>query len=161
MINIVKLLYPYNTTKVITLYFMFLNKLFLIKYYKGEKINKPVNIVNCFEKFSDTFSPKIIGELNGQYVLAVHLEGSKVPWHIHEDEDEMFYVIEGVLEILLENESAALVNMGEFFIVQKGIKHRVIPRGHVKLILFEPKVIKHTGKVESEITIKKFETLDI
>ena len=56
-------------------------------------MNKVINIEKCFEKFDDTFSPKIIGELNGQYVMVVKLEGDKVPWHTHENEDEMFYVL--------------------------------------------------------------------
>ena len=60
---------------------------------------KVVNIEKCFEKFNDTFSPKIVGELNGQYVLVVHLEGDKVPWHTHENEDEMFFVVDGILDI--------------------------------------------------------------
>lgn len=56
---------------------------------------KVVNIADCFEKFSDTFSPKIVGELNGQHIKLVRCEGDKVPWHTHDHEDEMFYVIEG------------------------------------------------------------------
>jgi len=42
---------------------------------------KVVNIEHCFAKFSDTFSPKIVGELNGQHVKVVRVEGDKVPWH--------------------------------------------------------------------------------
>ena len=50
-------------------------------------MSKVVNIERCFEKFNDTFSPKIVGELNGQNVKVVRLEGDKVPWHTHENED--------------------------------------------------------------------------
>jgi len=119
-----------------------------------------VNVSKCFEKFSDTFSPKIIGELNGQYVLAVKCEGDKVPWHIHENEDEMFYVIEGVLDIF-EQEKKVTVNAGEFYIVPHGLEHRVVPKGLVKLLLFEPAEIAHTGSVKAEITKSKFDRLDI
>ena len=85
---------------------------------------KVVNIDKCFEKFNDTYSPKMAGHLNGQHVKVVRLDGGKVPWHIHEKEDEMFFVVDGVLDI------------------------HVVPRGHVKLILFEPEGIAHTGKVK-------------
>lgn len=119
-----------------------------------------VNISQCFDKFADTFSPKIIGELNGQYVLAVKCEGDKVPWHTHDNEDEMFYVIEGSLDIL-EQEKKMTVNAGEFYIVPHGVEHRVIPQGCVKLLLFEPAEIAHTGSVKSEITKNKFDRLDI
>ena len=123
-------------------------------------MNKIVNLDKCFDLFEDTFSPKIIGELNGQYVMLVHLEGDKVPWHIHDNEDEMFYVLEGVLEIF-EGEQTHIVKSGEFYIVNRGIEHRVVPQGHVKLMLFEPAETKHTGSVESEITKKKFDRLEI
>lgn len=118
----------------------------------------PVNIDACFEKFSDTFSPKIVGELNGQYVMVVRLEGDKVPWHVHDREDEMFLVLDGVLDIF-ERGREIVLQAGEFHIVRRGVEHRVAPRGHVKLMLFEPAGIAHTGKVKAEITRDAFERL--
>jgi mannose-6-phosphate isomerase-like protein (cupin superfamily) len=123
-------------------------------------VSKVVNIQKCFEKFDDTFSPKIVGELNGQYVLLVKCEGDKVPWHTHENEDEMFFVVEGILDIY-EKEKRTTLRAGEFCIVYRGTEHRVVPRARVKLILFEPSGIAHTGKVKSEITKSRFERLDI
>ncbi len=49
---------------------------------------------------------------------------------------------------------------GEFYIVQSGVEHRVVPRGHVKLMLFEPAGIAHTGKVKAEITKDRFDRLE-
>jgi mannose-6-phosphate isomerase-like protein (cupin superfamily) len=117
-----------------------------------------VNIEACFEKFDDTFSPKIVGELNGQNVMLVRCEGDKIPWHTHDDEDEMFLVLEGTLDIL-ERDRNVTVNAGEFFIVERGVEHRIVPRGHVKLMLFEPAGIAHTGKVKAEITKDRFDRL--
>ncbi len=119
---------------------------------------KAVNIEQCFERFTDTFSPKIVGELNGQHVKLARLEGDKVPWHTHDDEDEMFFVLEGTLD-LLEKGRSVTVHAGEFYIVQRGSEHRVIPRAHVKLMLFEPAGVSHTGKVKSEITKDRFDRL--
>jgi mannose-6-phosphate isomerase-like protein (cupin superfamily) len=121
---------------------------------------KVVNIEKCFKKFSDTFSPKIVGDLNGQLVMVVRLEGDKVPWHIHEKEDEMFFVVDGILDIHEKDKNVTL-QTGEFYIVQRGVEHRVVPRGHVKLILFEPEGIAHTGKVKAEITKKSFDRLEL
>ena len=121
---------------------------------------KPVNIERCFTKFTDTFSPKIVGELNGQHVKLVRVEGDKVPWHTHDDEDEMFFVLEGVLDILQGDETIK-VRAGEFYIVPRGVEHRVVPHGHVKLMLFEPVGIAHTGKVRSEITKDQYDRLDL
>lgn len=112
---------------------------------------RAVNIERCFQRFSDTFSPKIVGELNGQHVKVVRLEGDKVPWHTHDHEDELFWVVEGVLEVLERDEPVTL-HPGEFCIVPRGREHRVVPRGQVKLILFEPDGIAHTGQVRAEIT---------
>ena len=61
---------------------------------------KVINIPEYFDKFDDLFSPKVVGELNGQLVMLVRCEGDKVPWHTHLDEDEMFYVLDGELEVL-------------------------------------------------------------
>ena len=121
---------------------------------------KIVNIEKCFEKFNDTYSPKIVGDLNGQHVMVVRLEGDKVPWHIHEKEDEMFFVVDGILDIYEKDKNITL-QTGEFYIVQRGVEHRVVPRGHVKLILFEPEGIAHTGKVKAEITKKNFDRLKL
>lgn len=122
-------------------------------------MEKVVNIEKCFAMFSDTFSPKIVGELNGQNVLLVRCEGDKVPWHIHDNEDEMFFVIEGTLDVF-ERDRSVILQAGEFVIVRKGIEHRVVPKGHVKLMLFEPQGIAHTGKVKAEITLDRYERLE-
>lgn len=112
---------------------------------------KVVNIEKCFSRFSDTFSPKIVAELNGQHVKLVRAEGDKVPWHIHDAEDELFMVLDGSLEVH-ERDGLARLDPGEFCVVARGIEHKVVPIGKVKLLLFEPAGIAHTGKVRSEIT---------
>jgi len=119
-----------------------------------------VNIEKCFERFEDLFSPKVVGELNGQHVKLVRAEGDKVPFHIHDDEDELFYVLEGELDII-DGDGEFTLRAGEFYIVRRGSEHRVIPRGHVKLMLFEPADIEHTGKVKAEITKDSFDILDM
>lgn len=120
---------------------------------------KVVNIAECFNRFADTYSPKIVGELNGQQVKLVRCEGDKVPWHTHDHEDELFLVLEGVLHILLKDETMPL-NPGEFYIVPRGTEHRVVPQGHVKLLLFEPADIAHTGSVRAEITRDTYDRLE-
>ena len=123
-------------------------------------MGKAINLNRCFDMFDDTFTPKIVGELNDQLVMLVKCEGDKVPWHTHDDEDEMFFVVDGVLEVQ-EEDRAVTLHPGEFYIVKRGTKHRVLPNGHVRLMLFEPAGIKHTGKVEAEITKKHFDRLEL
>ena len=120
---------------------------------------KVVSIERCFERFQDTFSPKIVAELNGQYVLLVRIEGDKVPWHTHELEDEMFLVLEGALD-LHERDHHVHLGPGEFCVVRRGVEHRPVPLGPVKLLMFEPAGIAHTGSVRSEITRDRFDRLE-
>jgi mannose-6-phosphate isomerase-like protein (cupin superfamily) len=117
---------------------------------------KAVNVADGFARFDDLFSPKIVGELNGQHVKLVRVEGDKVPWHTHED--ELFWVLEGELEVMTHDASVTL-RPGEFTIVPRRVEHRVVPRGHVKLVLFEPDGIAHTGKVQAEITLESYDRL--
>ncbi len=123
-------------------------------------MRRVVNIAECFERFADTYSPKIVGDVNGQHVKVARLEGDKCPWHTHASEDELFYVLEGVLDIHDEDEVFRL-RAGEFYIVSRGRRHRVVPQGHVKLVLFEPAGIAHTGDVRAEITRDSCERLDV
>lgn len=122
-------------------------------------MTRVINLDKCFAKFSDTFSPKIVGELNGQHVKVVRLEGDKVPWHTHDLEDELFLVLDGTLQVL-ERDSSVALHSGEFCVVPHGVEHRVVPEGHVKLLLFEPAGIAHTGTVRSEITKDQCDRLD-
>ncbi len=121
---------------------------------------KAINLEQCFEKFTDTYSPKIVGELNGQHVKVVRVEGDKCPWHTHDREDELFLVLEGALEVE-ERDEKIVLHAGEFCIVPHGKEHRVIPHGHVRLLLFEPAGIAHTGDVKAEITLEQYDRLDV
>ena len=121
-------------------------------------MSKVVNIEKCFDLFDEVYSPRVVEELNGQLLMVVRCEGDKVPWHSHENEDELFWVLGGVLDIH-ERDKKVTLHPGEFYVVPRGVEHRISPRGHVKLLLFEPKGIEHTGKVKTEITRSSFEVL--
>ena len=110
-----------------------------------------VNLTEKFNKFHDQWSPKIVGELNGQYVKLAKLSGEFV-WHSHEHEDELFMVQKGVLTMHFRDKKVT-VNPGEFLIVPRGVEHFPVVEGEeVHLLLFEPKNTLHTGEVEHERT---------
>ena len=67
-----------------------------------------------------------------------------------------FFVVDGILDIL-EKDKTITLNAGEFYIVKKGVEHKVVPHGHVKILLFESSEIAHTGKVKAEITKESIE----
>lgn len=109
-----------------------------------------VNLEDKFSQFGAHWQPKIVGELNGQYVKLAKLEGEFV-WHQHENEDELFMVIKGTLLIKLRDRDVIL-NAGEFFIIPRGVEHIPIAEQEVEVMLFEPKSVVNTGEVRNERT---------
>ncbi|MDX1828670.1 MAG: cupin domain-containing protein [Lutibacter sp.] len=115
-------------------------------------MDKKLNLFNILDKIEDYFSPKIIGEVNDVYIKLAKINGDKIPWHNHENEDEMFYILDGSLLFEIENEPSFMMNTGDMFIVKKGINHRVTSTEECSVLLIENKLTKHTGSVKSEIT---------
>lgn len=111
-----------------------------------------MNIKNAFAEIDKYFSPRIIGEVNDQYIKLARIKGQDVPWHSHEHEDEMFYVIEGTLLIECENRPALTLHKDELHVVKKGTTHRVSSTEECLIMLIESKTTEHTGKVRSAIT---------
>ncbi|MFT7285605.1 cupin domain-containing protein [Nonlabens sp.] len=117
-----------------------------------------MNAINLKEKlslFKEQWTPKIIGELNGQQVKLAKLQGEFV-WHDHKNEDELFYVIKGQLLIELKDKTITL-NEGDLYIVPRGVAHKPIAHEEVHIMLFEPASIEHTGNVQHEITKEKLD----
>ena len=116
-----------------------------------------INIQEKFNLFSDQWSPKKIGELNGQQILLAKIQGEFV-FHNHENEDELFMVMKGQLTLELRDRTVIL-NEGEFFIVPKGVDQKPIAKEETHLLLFEPLSTKHTGDVMADITVENYETI--
>ena len=111
-----------------------------------------MNLKNYLKDVKDYFSPKVIGEVNDVYIKVAKIKGEKVPWHNHENEDELFYIIEGSLWFEIEGEDSFVMNKGDIFIVKKGINHRISSVDECQIMLIENKTTAHTGKVKSDIT---------
>ncbi len=118
---------------------------------------KTVNLKDKFDSFSDHWNPKIVGELNDQLVKVAKLKGEFVS-HQHENEDEMFLVIDGKLMMELDDETLT-INPGEFVVIPKGTHHKPIAKDEVKVLLFEPAATLNTGNVENELTVKKLDRI--
>jgi mannose-6-phosphate isomerase-like protein (cupin superfamily) len=116
-----------------------------------------INIQEKLKLFSDLWSPKKIGELNGQQLLLAKLKGEFI-FHKHENEDELFMILKGTLDIELRDKTITL-NKGEFYIVPKGVEHKPIAKEEVHVLLFEPLSIKHTGNIIANITVETYESI--
>ena len=112
-----------------------------------------VNLAHKFGLFHELWTPKIVGELNGQYVKLAKIRGEFV-WHDHEDEDELFLVVKGRLTIKLRDQDVALEE-GELCIVPRGVEHKPVAEQEAHVMLFEPKSTLHTGNVRTEKTVDK------
>ena len=111
-----------------------------------------MNLKEQLEDVKDYFTPKIVTEVNDQYVKIAKIKGQEVPWHNHENEDELFYILEGELLMEVENETNRTMKTGDMFVVPKGINHRVSSIDECSIMLIETKTTKHTGEVKSSIT---------
>ena len=110
-----------------------------------------VRLASKFASFSEHWSPKIVGELNGQHVKIVKFVGEFV-WHHHDNEDEMFLVHRGRFRMELRDREIEL-RAGDFLIVPRGVEHRPVADEEVEVVLFEPAGTLNTGNVRSERTV--------
>ena len=116
-----------------------------------------VNIQQKLSLFTDHWSPKIVGELNGQHVKLVKFKGEFV-WHKHDNEDELFYVLKGNFNMDYRDKTVT-VNENEFLIVPKGVEHRPVAIEEVAVMLFEPATTLNTGDAISDLTKHDLQTI--
>jgi mannose-6-phosphate isomerase-like protein (cupin superfamily) len=116
-----------------------------------------VNIDEKLALISDHWNPRIVAELNGQHVKLVKFQGEFV-WHDHAAEDELFLVVRGSFRMDFRDHSVTL-QAGEFLVVPHGVEHRPVAEQEVEVMLFEPAQIKHTGDVESKLTVHEFQRI--
>jgi mannose-6-phosphate isomerase-like protein (cupin superfamily) len=106
-------------------------------------MNDKINLAEKLETFSEHWSPRTIAQLNDCDVMVVKVKGEFV-WHKHDDTDDFFLVLKGILNIELRDRTVTL-GPGEMFIVPKGIEHRPVAREEVQLLLIEPAGTPNTG----------------
>jgi len=112
-----------------------------------------VNFREKLARFHDHWSPRIVGELNGQHVKLVKFQGEFV-WHKHDHEDELFLVLKGRFRMEFRDREIALEE-GEFLVVPRGVEHRPVADEEVHVLLFEPSGTLNTGDVKDERTVRK------
>lgn len=128
-----------------------------------------MNKINLAEKFSlidDHWNPRIVGELNGQYLKLVKFQGP-FTWHHHDNEDEMFLVVQGRFRMEFHEQEhdpttspetkEIWLEQGEFCIVPRGVEHRPVADQECHVLLFEPATTLNTGNVENEFTVPVLE----
>jgi mannose-6-phosphate isomerase-like protein (cupin superfamily) len=112
----------------------------------------PTDIAAALEQVTDHWTPRVIGQVNDQYIKVAKLLGELV-WHAHDAEDEMFLVVYGNLVIQLEGDQEINLAPGQFFVVPKGVQHNPVAAEEVGIVLIETVTTAHTGSVESERSV--------
>ena len=130
-----------------------------------------MNKINVHEKLSlirDHWNPRILAELNGQYVKLVKFKGP-FTWHHHDAEDEMFLVVKGRFRMEFREPSGdstepgqqrdVWLEEGEFLVVPRGVEHRPVAEEEAEVLLFEPASTLNTGNVRDDFTVSKLDWL--
>ncbi len=117
-----------------------------------------VNLAEKFGTFSETWTPKIIGELDGYDLKIAKIEGEFV-WHKHDNEDELFVVISGEMDLEFRDRTVAL-SPGELIVVPMGVKHRPRAANGAEILLIEKKGTLNTGdQADSDMTVAEVERI--
>ena len=69
-----------------------------------------INLKHHLSGVTEYYSPKVIEEVNDVFIKVAKIKGDKVPWHNHENDDELFFVVEGTLLIEIENQDDLIMN---------------------------------------------------
>jgi len=114
---------------------------------------KKINLNDKFSLFDEHWSPKILTELNNQYVKIAKVNGEFV-WHAHADEDELFFVVKGRLLIDVKDHETIDLGVGEMTVIPKKTQHRPYTQDGIEtwIMLIEPKTTRHTGEVQNHLT---------
>lgn len=113
-------------------------------------VQDKVSVREKFEVFHDHWNPRVVAELNGQHVKVAKFLG-EFDWHSHANEDELFWVQRGELEIHLR-ERIVTLGTGEFFVVPRGVEHKPVAKQECQVVLFEPAATINTGDQVTERT---------
>ena len=116
-----------------------------------------LNLYQKLDLIDAYWSPKIVGELNGQHVKLARLKGEFV-WHHHDEEDEFFLVLQGRLLIQFRDGDVVLEE-GDCLVIPRGVEHRPVAEEEVSVLLFEPAGTLNTGNVRSEHTRENLERI--
>jgi mannose-6-phosphate isomerase-like protein (cupin superfamily) len=110
-----------------------------------------IRLAEKFARIHEHWSPKVVGELNGQQVKLAKFRGA-FAWHHHAHEDELFLVYRGTFRMEFRDRTVML-EAGDVLIVPRGVEHRPVADEEVEVLLFEPAGTLNTGNVRDARTV--------
>jgi mannose-6-phosphate isomerase-like protein (cupin superfamily) len=120
---------------------------------KFERQKVPISLELACSALEELWSPRVVGQVNNQYIKVAKVLG-EFPWHSHEHEDEMFFVLRGVLRIGRGEADGGPVSVraGEFFVVPRGVRHNTAATEETWIALIETVTTLHSGGEETALT---------
>jgi mannose-6-phosphate isomerase-like protein (cupin superfamily) len=112
----------------------------------------PINLKDKFSTFTEHWSPRVVAEMNDYQFKLVKVEGEFV-WHDHAETDEVFIIIEGILNIEFRD-GVVCLQAGEMFVIPKGVEHKPVANSECKIMIVEPKGVVNTGDSGTKLTAK-------
>jgi mannose-6-phosphate isomerase-like protein (cupin superfamily) len=116
---------------------------------------EPLNLAGALASFDQAWSPRIVARVNDYEVRVAHARGDHV-WHVHDETDEFFLVVDGTFDIALRDGPGGAgrsvhLAAGDVFVVPRGTEHRPSSTGG-SILMFEPTGTSTTGdRHEGEI----------
>jgi mannose-6-phosphate isomerase-like protein (cupin superfamily) len=113
-------------------------------------MHKPFSPKMIASSLKEFWSPRVVAEIDDSYIKVAKVHGS-LAWHSHDNEDELFFILKGVLRIEMESGSVELKE-GDIFVVPKGVRHNPVADEECHIMLVERKSTLHTGSEVTERT---------
>ena len=104
----------------------------------------PIDLAAKLATFTEAWQPRTVSLFNGHDVMVAKLRG-EYHWHVHPDSDDFFLVLDGALEIDLEDGSMVSLAPGQLYVVPRGVQHRPRAIGEAHIVLIEPTGTPNSG----------------
>jgi len=103
-----------------------------------------IDLAGKLAAFNEAWQPRTVALFNGHDVMVAKLRG-EYHWHVHPDSDDFFLVLQGQLEIDLEDGSTVALGPGQLYVVRRGVRHRPRARDEAHILLIEPTGMPNSG----------------
>lgn len=103
-----------------------------------------IDLAGKLASFTEAWQPRTVSLFNGHDVMVAKLRGD-YHWHVHDDTDDFFLVLEGRLEIDIEDSATVTLGPGQLYVVPKGVRHRPRAIGEAHIVLIEPTGTPNSG----------------
>ncbi|MEO7476680.1 MAG: cupin domain-containing protein [Gemmatimonadales bacterium] len=108
-----------------------------------QSAEQTIDLLTQFDRVTGYWSPKVVVQVNDQYVKVAKLLG-QMDWHHHADEDELFWVVRGRLRLEFRDHVVEL-REGQCCVVPRGVEHHPVAAEECWIVLIETVTTRHTG----------------